>query len=433
MMMACLLGADWARAVDYTDAVGAETQTRQVQLLRRAAWRNNDYLAQFALGETYANQSASEYDPVEAYVWYFLASTNLAIQGTSNPAAFRYDDTLDDAANGRRSMFSRLSAVERAEGANRITYILACRGAVGLMRLGEFYDPEVGEFGRGARSGNGNSRFDRYIGLRQERGRGQADRGALPSNATEALLFYSLAEDMGHPYAQTAKANLNDYLNDISPSTAADILARAEENATSWLPPFEIYANGKYSDECPESNHREHALRRVYHLRPKDIQHALKSLGYYHGHVDNEFGSETRHAIEAFQRHYFGFPTGHLLPRELAALIRLCAASGDSHCLTTLGYMYACGIGVVGDEYEALRQYKLAYRQRNPLAAYNISLIKRKEDTTHKCAPKKHKIRKAPDDDHEAARYLRDAKHWGFDHAKHHEAKRLDRPSKPWH
>jgi hypothetical protein len=80
--MLALLAGGAAEAVDYADgnyALNHISLEAAVRIWRKAAWQNNDFLAQVKLGDVYANASDSRYyDPVEAYVWYFLAARNRA-------------------------------------------------------------------------------------------------------------------------------------------------------------------------------------------------------------------------------------------------------------------------------------------------------------------------------------------------------------------
>ncbi|MEY3201070.1 MAG: hypothetical protein RIR70_620 [Pseudomonadota bacterium] len=53
-----------------------------IKLCRRAAWQENDFFAQVKLGDIYSAKREDDkgyYDPVEAYVWYFIAAHNSAI------------------------------------------------------------------------------------------------------------------------------------------------------------------------------------------------------------------------------------------------------------------------------------------------------------------------------------------------------------------
>src|SRR5215510_5140668 len=55
----------------------AEPSIPTIFALRHAAWQNDDFWAQLALGHLYyASRDNSSWNPVEAYVWYFLASIN---------------------------------------------------------------------------------------------------------------------------------------------------------------------------------------------------------------------------------------------------------------------------------------------------------------------------------------------------------------------
>jgi TPR repeat protein len=139
---------------DYADGYRSEqalTLPDAVKVWRQDAWRQDDFFAQVRLGDLYsANQSfaptessknPSFLDPVEAYVWYFMALR----PGND----YRADDTsaANDAiynirSNALRSagdVFNTLTFEQRLEARARILYILASRGAEGYLTLGRIH------------------------------------------------------------------------------------------------------------------------------------------------------------------------------------------------------------------------------------------------------------------------------------------------------
>jgi peptidoglycan hydrolase-like protein with peptidoglycan-binding domain len=55
----------------------------------------------------------------------------------------------------------------------------------------------------------------------------------------------------------------------------------------------------------------------------KYLQHALKSLGYYHGRVDGVFGPKTTQAIKAYQNNKGEMPTGYLDKKTATEFIQI--------------------------------------------------------------------------------------------------------------
>jgi TPR repeat protein len=59
------------------------------------------------------------------------------------------------------------------------------------------------------------------------------------------------------------------------------------------------------------------------------------------------------------------------------AYFREGAALGDDNCWTHLGYMFDVGIGTPIDKVEAMRCYRMAWRNRCTIAANNIAILYR--------------------------------------------------------
>ncbi|MBD0425758.1 peptidoglycan-binding protein [Aquisalinus flavus] len=105
-------------------------------------------------------------------------------------------------------------------------------------------------------------------------------------------------------------------------------------------------------------------------------QRALRALGHYRDDVDGRYGPNTRAAITSFQRE-FGFrETGDLTPIETVYLI--CGAAEiarDVDAYTTLGLMYVTGLGTVQNTDLGLQWLKLAARDGDDDALYNLALL----------------------------------------------------------
>lgn len=119
-----------------------------IKLCRRAAWQENDFFAQVKLGDIYSARREDDkgyYDPVEAYVWYFMAAHNSAIFDHFHlDAAAEFVVTkLANAENEAEAIYKNLLQDERIDARNRIMYIAACRGGDGFILLGQLQDPYI--------------------------------------------------------------------------------------------------------------------------------------------------------------------------------------------------------------------------------------------------------------------------------------------------
>jgi TPR repeat protein len=504
---------------DYTDAMSEKDPRRQQMLLRQAAWQDKDPLAQAELCRRYSSGGPGLADPIEAYVWCSIASYNTALEGVSAQALQRqYEQVFGTGYAKRSAMYRRLRTAQRTEAHQRINYILSCRGASGLVALGELYHPFMaGNRGNVAQSGSGadyqedlrlkriwlqdagfqyfNGYFNHYfensksndsgfsatklLGLKSKNtarngfvppfpplGRSASYRGGsdggdngasrpnftpndiasafedgseLPRNAIEALTFYILAERAGHPFARELSDQLERELTASlgNPGDVQVIRKDAEVAADLWMPPFEVYANGaegrdgRYSDECPVNGQRESALYRMSELDTRDEQHALKWLQFYKGDIDNQSGPGTRGAARDFQLANNWYGNGRLTDYQRSMLIRMAAVAGDTKSQETLGFMYACGIGVAPDEVRASHWYTEAYDQGSALAAYNLGLLYQAENATNSClGPNKANtsLRKVKPDPNRAERYIRRAVAWGFESVDQAFRRRFDLP-----
>jgi TPR repeat protein/uncharacterized membrane protein YgcG len=146
---------------DYADGYRTEQSSLPdaVNVWRKDAWRLDDYFAQVRLGDLYSqNQSfapkessknPSFFDPVEAYVWYFMALR------PDHRYSFHDNSTADQnigsiqagALTNARQVFHSLTFEQRLDARARLIYILSSRGAEGFMTLGRLHGvgipPEV--------------------------------------------------------------------------------------------------------------------------------------------------------------------------------------------------------------------------------------------------------------------------------------------------
>lgn len=157
---AVILGIDSQTRLfaDYADGYRTEqalTLPDAVKVWRQDAWRQDDFLAQVRLGDLYStNQSFgpgesskndSFRDPVEAYVWYFMAlRPGHDYRADDNQASA---DTLynirSNALKNAQAIYYGLTFEQRLDARARILYILASRGAEGFITLGRIHSSGV--------------------------------------------------------------------------------------------------------------------------------------------------------------------------------------------------------------------------------------------------------------------------------------------------
>ena len=170
LAIAILLGFDSGTKLfaDYADGFRTEqalTLPDAVKVWRQDAWRLDDFIAQVRLGDLYSqNQSfppkespknPSFYDPVEAYVWYFMA--------LRPDHVYSFDDNSDayqginsvrySAFANAEQVFYSLTFEQRLEARARILYILSSRGAEGFMTLGRLHGVGISPIGPTGPSG----------------------------------------------------------------------------------------------------------------------------------------------------------------------------------------------------------------------------------------------------------------------------------------
>ena len=153
VMAACSISVITPAKADVAECERAYQHGRKdeaIRLCRRAAWQDNDFFAQVKLGDIYSAKREDDkgyYDPVEAFVWYFLAGRNSAIfdHVHLDPAADAVVTKLVAADAESRAIYRNLLQDERIDVRNRVTYIEACRGGDGFILLGQFHDPFIAQ------------------------------------------------------------------------------------------------------------------------------------------------------------------------------------------------------------------------------------------------------------------------------------------------
>lgn len=147
------LGAGSAVFADYADGVRTEsalTLPDAAKVWRQEAWQRDDFLSQVRLGDLYStSQSISPnesknggyYDPVESYVWYFMAlrpghQYSVADDADAYAAIV---NIRNSAASNAQAVFNALTFEQRLDARARLLYILSSRGAEGFLALGRIH------------------------------------------------------------------------------------------------------------------------------------------------------------------------------------------------------------------------------------------------------------------------------------------------------
>ncbi len=145
-----LVDSNTALFADYADGVRTEqamTLPDAVKVWRKEAWQRDDFLTQIRLGDLYStaqsigpgeSKNAGFFDPVEAYVWYFLAlRPGHDYRADDNGSAFDLINNVHgNAENNAEQLFANLTFEQRLDARARILYILSSRGAEGFLTLG---------------------------------------------------------------------------------------------------------------------------------------------------------------------------------------------------------------------------------------------------------------------------------------------------------
>ena len=419
---ACLTfaGLDRPAWADYTDGVIAANKISletAIRVWRKAAWQEDDFLSEIKLGDIYGDERGDNKfgDPVEAYVWYYLASVSMRIEDhIGDPNARRViSNDFHRALNEQQKLMLLLNADQREQARNRIVYILACRGADGYIRLGQIHSTLLtGD--QPWRSGNGygdapNDSPMTYGGLSgvwgsqrdfRDRALHEYDTGdaaaarrmmgisnssvIVPSDG-EALVYFHIADNMGHPLAREYLRSLDQAVRNAR-WLGPRISQESAEKAKYWFPPYEFYPMGDadsgvpHTDECSMSFERQRALALVPVAVPfRAVQQALWFLGLTGApRWATAAGPVEFKAIARFQATLGDAPNGHLEPLQAVRLIQTAAIRGDASSQNTLGVMYAKGIGVPTNYVRAAYWFSKSGDQRYAAALYHLGVLYKK-------------------------------------------------------
>jgi TPR repeat protein len=414
-------GTDRPAFADYTDGVIAANKISletAIRIWRKSAWQDDDFLSEIKLGDIYGDERTDNRygDPVEAYVWYYLASVSTRIEDhIGDPNARRViSNDFHRALNEQQKLMLLLNADQREQARNRIVYILSCRGADGYIRLGQIHSTLLNQ-DEGWRQGDSGEPANEspmtYGGLSgvwhsqrdfRERSLHEYDTGdavnarrmmgistssvIVPSDG-EALVYFHIADNMGHPLAR-------EYLRSLDAAVRAArwlgprISQESAEKAKSWFPPYEFYPLGDaasgvpHTDECTTGFERDHALALVDVGVPlRAVQQALWFLGLSSTPSVRwgiTAGPAEFRAIVRFQSTRGEPPSGHLERLQAVRLIQTAAIRGDASSQNTLGVMYAHGIGVPLNYVRAAYWFSKSADQRYGAALYHLGVLYKK-------------------------------------------------------
>ncbi len=350
---------------------------------------------------------------VEAATWFFMAAINPTTGGPSNLLPAKINEYRQSAASSLATIISSFGTEELREVEQRVQYILSKRRAEGYLRLAEIYDKRGRATGDGLGTvGAGGQPLDELVEQQRATEKPQSEQErilctffgincppppppdpapgdqagagdnwlgadilsliARPNNI-DALTFYTLAANEGHPLARLLLVELTSSIGFEDPSVTI-----AAQKSEKWQAPFEYYPGGY--DFYP-LGHRDDwmtdwtsaeslwalsgALKRVdANLNESHIMHALRTLGYYKG-------SKAK-AYQAFQKDLGERPTGELTPLQTVRLLQKSADTGDRVSQVTLGTMYGNGWGVPRSLARAKFWFELAAKQNSAEAHLNL-------------------------------------------------------------
>jgi TPR repeat protein len=424
LCLAALLGP--AAKADFTDGITASTRISMeaaIRLWRKSAWQDDDFLSETRLGDVYGDERGDNkfYDPVESYVWYYIAT-----------ASERIDEHIGDwyarrviandyhrALSQQQKLMVLMTAEQREDARKRIIYILSCRGADGFIRLGQLHSTMFQNDSEDPRWHNGGPPLadpgdapvespSTYGALTddwhwehefRERARHEFEGGdalaarqmlgipamtVITPNDGEALMYFHIADNMGHPLAREYLRGLDRAVRNAR-WLGPRISLEAAERARYWFPPFEYYPPGDtasgvpHTDECVQNLDRQRALLVAERaIPPHDVQQALWFLGWStqpFARFAALTGPAEFKAVARFQATLGEEPDGRLTPLETVRLIQTAAMRGDAASQNTLGVMYARGVGLPVNYVRAEYWFKKAGDQRFAAALYHLGVL----------------------------------------------------------
>jgi TPR repeat protein len=186
-------------------------------------------------------------------------------------------------------------------------------------------------------------------------------------NDGEALTYFHIADNMGHPFGRSYVRTLEGVVR-RQEGLGPRIIADAALKAKYWFAPYEYYPPGQtasgipYTDECYMNIDRQKAQLLALSIPRPSIDHALAFLGW-------------GNAVVRYQATLLDQPTGHLTASETVHLIQTAAMKGDAGSQNALGVMYAKGYGVLRNYVRAEYWFKKAADQRYAAALYHLGVL----------------------------------------------------------
>lgn len=382
---------------DYTDGLNAAKNISLetgIRIWRKAAWIDDDFLSEIRLGDAYGKEDGDNkfYDPVEAYVWYYLATKSARIGEfvTDGYARRVISEDIRRAISNRNKLVLLMSAEDRAQARDRIVYIMSCRGADGFVRLGQIHTTGRayggGEYGDNSQTFGALSDMSRSYSAFRDRSEREFDSGdaararqimgiasssVVMPNDGEALVYFHIADNMGQPLAREYLRGLERGVRRARP-LGDRIADQAAAKAHYWAAPFEYYPAGSnnsgvpYTDECYLTLERQKALvAAATQLPAKAAERALVFLGW----------PATEQGVRRYQLSLVDAPTGRLTAAESVRAIQTAALRGDAASQNALGVMYAHGIGVLRNYVRAESWFRKAADQRFGAALYHLGVL----------------------------------------------------------
>lgn len=132
----------------------------------------------------------------------------------------------------------------------------------------------------------------------------------------------------------------------------------------------------KWSQDSLAAISRDYKARSGDLIHVRVLQQSLKALGHYDGKIDGDLSPPTRAAIRKFQREIEEDETDALAPEQIVKLVCHAAENArDVTSQTTLGIMYATGLGVDQDMDKAHYWLTTASNQHFADATFDLSIL----------------------------------------------------------
>jgi hypothetical protein len=348
-------------------AAGTPLPTRtasQMAVLRHAAWQNDDFWAQIELGQIYNDEGKADYDPVEAYVWYFLASINpqavVDVNVSADDTRGQYDsvyDSLSGARHHRAQIAELFSSDQRDMARDRIIYVLACRGPAGFALLGELYSPWSPLSGADGDGADTSHDHDPH---------GDADRGGdsgydfdnaqmpIAKDLHDSMLYFDLAERSGSSISAHYREYADKFRQYLIQDQHEAIVIQASDDAARWHLPFPFYPGTSMHNGTPLTDECNGGVGDRYPEEVDDrpisdwvVQQSLWALNFIRVPPQQRLldpsGPDIHNAIIAYQRANGKEPTGWLTIHNQLELLTQAAERGDPASQIALGKIYVTG------------------------------------------------------------------------------------------